>query len=137
LANTLNDQSADFVRLAAQGVGVSGIRLALLAMTLPQTPGSPTMLLPWSELPEDVKQRAVADEQLRKDLGALDETTRIDLFNLTRFPKSNIVLCGRILETLRNHYFPGKNFDDVLTKMSGIMAHWMIRHYQEGPLLRS
>jgi hypothetical protein len=136
LATALNDEAADFVRLAADGVGVSGIRLALLAMTLPQSPDNPTTLLGWTELPESANQRAFADEQLRGALGALEEATRIDLFNLARFPKSNITQCGRILEILRNRYFNGANFEDVLTGMSGTRAHWITRHYREGPLQR-
>jgi hypothetical protein len=136
LAVALNEQAPDFITLAAEGVGVSGIRLALLAMTLPRAAGSPGALLAWTELPEAAEQRSFADEKLRQTLGALNETALIDLFNLARFPKSNITQCGRILETLRDHYFPGKNFDDVLTRMSGTLAHWITRHYREGPLLR-
>ena len=36
LAATLNNQEPNFVTLATEGAGVCGIRLALLAMTLPQ-----------------------------------------------------------------------------------------------------
>jgi hypothetical protein len=137
LAATLNGQGSDFVGLAAAGVGVCGIRLALLAMTLPQAPSNPAPLLSWSELPEPMNQRTFADEQLRQMLAALDENTRTDLFNIARFPKSNITQCGRILETLRNRYFTGTTFNDVLTGMSGTRAHWITRHYEEGPILRS
>lgn len=136
LAAALNDASPDFPRLAAEGVGVSATRLALLAMITPAAPGG-APLLAWRELPEEANQRAVADEQLRRDLAALNEAARVDLFNLARFPKSNITHCARILEALRDHYFPGRNFDEVTTRMSGTLAHWMTRHYQEGPLLRS
>jgi hypothetical protein len=129
LANSLNNQSGDFVTLVGKGAGVSGIRLALLAMFLPA-------FLAFSELPEPFEQRALADEQLRESLAALDEDKRIDLFNLVRFPKSNINRCAGILEGLRDHYFPGTNFNDVITGMSGTRAHWIIRHFKEGPLHR-
>ena len=131
LAEALNSQATNFGILAAEGAGVCGIRLALLAMSLPAP------LLSWTELPEASAQRAYADEQLRQNLAALDEASRIDLFNLARFPKSNITQCGRILEALRNRYFSGTNFNDVLVGMSGTRAHWIIRHYREGPLLRN
>jgi hypothetical protein len=131
LAESLNSVGTNFGILAAEGAGVCGIRLALLAMSLP------TPLLEWTELPEDSARRAYADEQLRQNLAALDEAARIDLFNLARFPKSNITQCGRILEALRNRYFSGTNFNDVLTGMSGTRAHWIVRHYREGPLLRN
>jgi hypothetical protein len=132
LAASLNNQEGDFGSLAAQGAGVSGMRLALLAMT----PGNPAPLLPWTELPEPSAQHAAADQQLRQQLAALDESKRIDLFNLARFPKSNITQCARIIEALRDRYFSGANFSDVMTGMSGTRAHWIIRHFREGPLKR-
>jgi hypothetical protein len=135
MAAALNNASPDFPRLAAQGVGVAAIRLALLAMVTPAVPGG-APLLAWCELPEAANPRAAADEQLRSDLGALDEAARVDLFNLARFPKSNITQCARIIEVLRDRYVPGKSFEDVLTRMSGTLAHWLIRHYQDGPLKR-
>jgi hypothetical protein len=137
LAAALNGTGGDFVTLAASGAGVCGIRLALLAMTLPQAAGGATPILPWTELPDVPNQRALADEQLRQSLAALEESRRIDLFNLARFPKSNITLCGRILEALRDRYFSGTNFEDVLTGLSGTRAHWIMRHYREGPLVRT
>jgi hypothetical protein len=137
LAIAAADQPEEFARLAATGAGVSSVRLALLAMTQPATSGGATPLLPWTELPELAPRHAVADEELRKKLAALSKDTRIDLFNLTRFPKSNIAACGRILEALRDRYFAGTKFDDVLTGLSGTRAHWIARHYREGPLVRS
>jgi hypothetical protein len=132
LAASLNSQGDDFGTLAAEGVGVCGIRLGLLGMVW----GSLGPVLPWTELPEQASQRAVADEQLRESLAALDENTKIDLFNLVRFPKCNITQCGRIIETLRDKYFAGTNFNDVLTGISGTRAHWIVRHFREGPINR-
>jgi hypothetical protein len=133
LVASLNDQTSDFATLAAEGVGVCNLRLTLLAMTF----GTPSPLLDWTELPETTPQRSFAYEQLCQQLAALDEEARIDLLNLARFPKSNITQCGRIIETLRDRYFNGKNFNDVLTGMSGVRAQRIIRHFREGPLLRS
>jgi hypothetical protein len=137
LAAALNGQSGDFVALTARGAGVSGLRLTLLAMTLPKAPGSPATFLDFTELPEPPARRALADEDLRRSLGELDEAARIDLFNLVRCPKSNITSCGRVIEALRDRYFAGTSFEDVLTGMSGTRAHWITRHLREGPLLRT
>ena len=126
LAVALNE-AGDYVTLAAEGAGICRIRLALLAMTI-------TGGLAWTELPEAASSRAAADQELREALADLDENKKIDLFNLVRFPKSNIVHCGRILEALRDRYFAGANFEDVLTGMSGTRAHWISRHYREGPI---
>ncbi|HUR98973.1 MAG TPA: hypothetical protein VMZ26_12975 [Pyrinomonadaceae bacterium] len=130
LASSLNNQGADFAELSGKGAGVSGTRLAVLAMILPD-------MLSFTELPEPAEQRALADQELRDSLAALSEEQRIDLFNLLRCPKSNIRLCARIIESLRDRYFAGTNFEDVLTGMSGTRAHWIIRHFREGPLVRT
>lgn len=129
LAASLNNQGADFVTLVGKGAGVCGVRLALLAMILPA-------FLDFTELPEPFEQRALADEQLRESLAALAEDKRIDLFNLVRFPKSNIARCAGILEGLRDHYFPGTNFNDVLAGLSGTRAARITRHFKQGPLHR-
>ena len=132
LAASLNSQGSDFGTLAAEGLGVCGIRLALLAMVW----GSPGPALAWTELPESSSERANSYERLRQDLAALDENIRIDLFNIVRFPKSNITQCGRIIEALRDRYFAGTNFSDVITGMSGTRAQWITRHFREGPIHR-
>jgi len=137
LAAAVNEHPEDFPRLSARGAGVCNIRPALLAMTLPLAPGGSAPFIPWTELPEVENARAFADEQLRGRLATLSENVRIDLVNILRFPKSNITHCGHILEALRNRYFVGATFDEVLKGMSGTRAHWITRHYQEGPVERT
>jgi hypothetical protein len=134
LAAALNSGEGDFATLAAEGIGVCSIRPALLAMTTPKAAGGSAPALEWTELPEPAAPHASAEADLRRAIAALDVDTRIDLLNRARFPKSNIAQCGRILETLRDRYFSGVPFNDVLTGMSGTRAHWIIRHYREGPL---
>jgi hypothetical protein len=92
--------------------------------------------IPFTELETATAPNASGDEELRAKLAALSEDDRIDLFNRARFPKSNILLAGRILEALRNKVFSGVSFDDVLTKMSGTMADWLVLNYTRGPLRR-
>ena len=123
----------DFVNRAAQGVGPCDIRLPLVAMM----PASGAPLLPWTELPQPTSQNAFADQQLRQNFAALDESAVIDCFNLARFPKSNITQCAHIIAALRDHYFPGTTFSDVLTGMSGTRAFWIANHFRQGPLSTS
>ena len=130
LAAALNDGAEDFVTVAAEGAGVCRIRLALQAMAV-------NGFLEWKELPDNNSSRVAAEQELREALAALEENKKIDLFNIVRFPKSNINQCGKILEALRNRYFGTTNFDDVLTGMSGTRAHWISRHYREGPIATS
>jgi hypothetical protein len=131
VAASLNTGAADFAAAVAPGLGVGGVRLSLAAMMLP--PNS----IPFTELPDNNAGNAAADEALRAKLAALGEDDRVDLFNQVRFPKSNIALCGHLLEALRDRFFSGVSFDDVLTKMSGRMGDWIALNYRKGPLHRS
>jgi hypothetical protein len=137
LAQVINDQNGDFASLITEGAGVCGIRLSLLAMTDGVAGAGSAAALPWKELPDVPAQHDSAEQQLCQAVASLDENARIDLFNITRFPKSNITACGRIVEALRDRYFAGTNFSDVLTGMSGTRAQWIVRHFREGPLSRS
>jgi hypothetical protein len=130
VADSLNTGSPDFISATAPGLGVAGVRLSLAAMLLPPSG------IPYTELETSTAANASGDEELRAKLAALGEEDRIDLFNRARFPKSNILLCGNLLEALRNKLFNGVSFDDLLTKMSGTMAEWIVLNYTRGPLRR-
>lgn len=130
LAASLNQGDGDFASLAAQGGGVCNIRLSMLAMVIPGA-------LSWTEIPETPPEKANADHVLRQLLAALDDNKKIDLYNIVRFPKSNISYCAKITEAIRDKYFAGVNFEEVMTGMSGTRAHWILKHYSEGPIIRS
>ncbi|MEO6914943.1 MAG: hypothetical protein ABI151_04165 [Chitinophagaceae bacterium] len=130
LASSLNNGTAEFETLSTTAAGVAGIRPVLLAMALPG-------LLEWVLLPEDNNQRLVKMEELQRQVGALDENKKIDMYNIVRFPKSSITFCGRILELLRSKYFNTTPFDDMLTGMSGVRAQWILGQYQKGPIKRT
>ena len=130
LAISLNINDGNFETISAEGAGICNIRLVLLAMISPAA-------FEWTELPEPFPQRFISEVQLRKKLIDIEERKLIDFFNRVRFPKSNIESCGRILEYLRDHYFKGANFNDILMGMSGTRAFWIIRHYYEGPIDRN
>lgn len=130
LATSLNTGAPDFISATAPGMGVAGVRLSLAAMLLP--PKS----IAYTELETTTAANASGDEELRVKLAALSENDRIDLFNRARFPKSNILLCGKLLEALRDKLFSGVSFDDLRTKMSGTMAEWIVLNYNRGPLRR-
>jgi hypothetical protein len=104
-------------------------------MTTPRSPTDATPHLPWTELPESGAARATAAAELARQVVALDPAVKVDLFNLARFPKSGIERCARIVEALRDRYFGTTSFSDVLAGLSGTRAHWIVRHYREGPLM--
>jgi hypothetical protein len=133
LAQSLDENLDAFPIRAAQGIGPCDIRLALLAMNYPLS--SP--LLAWTELPEAADKNAFADELLRQKFMDISEDDKIDLLNLARFPKTSIDLCAKIIEALRDKYFPGASFNDVMTGMNGTRAHWILKHYLSGPLAKS
>jgi hypothetical protein len=133
LADALDNNPDAFPIEAAPGIGTCAIRLALLAMNHPS--GSP--LLPWTELPEPSDQNAMADEQLRQKLKDFSDDDKVDLLNLSRFPKTNISLCAKIIENLRDKYFAGASFKDVMTGMDGTRGHWIMKHYLKGPIKTS
>ena len=132
LAAVLTDNSTVFSAPAQNPIGPAAIRLALLAMNYPL--GSP--MLPWTELPDGGSANAAADELLRQKLDALAEESKIDLFNIARFPKTNIKFCAAIIENLRDKYFAGAAFKDVLTGMNGTREHWITKHYTTGPIAK-
>jgi hypothetical protein len=131
VAGSLNTGQPEFAAAIATGLGVGAVRVSLAAMMLPP------MTIPYTELPQPTSENAVADEQIREQVAAMSESDRIDWFNRVRFPKSNINVCGALLEALRNKFFGGVNFDDVLKKMSGTMADWIILNYNKGPMKRT
>ena len=131
VAASINDAETDFASAIAPGLGVAKVRMLLATMLLPPSG------IPFTELPDGNAENAAADEQLRQQVAAMSEDDRIDLFNRVRFPKSNITLCGKLLEALRDKFFNGVNFDDVLQKMSGAMANWISLNYNKGPLHRN
>jgi len=131
VAASINNAETDFASAIGPGLGVARVRMLLVPMLLP--PSS----LPFTELPDGNAENAAADEQLRQQIAALSEDDKIDLFNRIRFPKSNIMLCGKLLEAFRDKFFSGVNFDDVLQKMSGTMANWISLNYNKGPLHRN
>jgi len=131
VANAINTGETDYVSAIGPGLGVAKLRLPLLVMML--SPAS----IPFAELPDTNAENVAADEQLREQVAALSEEERIDWFNLVRFPKSNIALCAKLLEALRDKFFPGVVFEDVLKKMSGSMSDWIMLNYNKGPLRRN
>lgn len=130
VAAAINTGDADYVAAIAPGLGTGAVRLSLAAMLLPPMP------IPFTELPATPAEQAIADEALRQQLLAIPEESRIDWFNRLRFPKANIMLSGKLLEALRDKFFSGVSFDDVLHKMSGTMGDWLSLNYKSGPLHR-
>jgi hypothetical protein len=129
VASILNSTSPNLGTLAWEGLGICGVRMALLAMFHPN-------LERYRELPLRTTDRTRVRLEISTQLDALPINTKIDLFNLLRFPKSNIKMSAKIMEDLRNRQFAGTNFTDVLTGFQGARLNAIIGHFREGPLAR-
>jgi hypothetical protein len=136
LAAALNDNNGQFALEAATGAGVSGLRLGLLAMVMPAGAGSAPPAMGWTEFPKPNAKRVEAEDVHLRALSALSEPVRIDLFNAARFPKANIRFAALAFEELRDRYFPGTDFNSVITGQGGVRSRVIIEHYREGPILR-
>lgn len=75
-------------------LGVGQLKGETIAMLLGATP--------WREKPQDPKQRGPIDKSIKRDFENLPIETKIEIFNLLRFPKSNISLCAQLLTRLKN-----------------------------------
>ena len=81
LAASLNNQSADFTTLVGKGAGVCGIRVALLAMILPD-------FLDFTELPEPFEQRALAMNNCARRSLRWTKTNGLTCSTSSGFPKA-------------------------------------------------
>jgi len=104
-------------------LGVCQISLPTLAMIM-QKDNKP--LIEWTELPAENDKREKVRFDIMEKYEALPLETKIDLFNILRFPKSNISMCYRLLNLLKNrpHRYPvitTENFlkDDMAVQIIG------------------
>jgi hypothetical protein len=129
LADILNSSTPNFSEKAWESLGLCGLRAALLAMFYPDANR-------YQELPIDITTRSQRRLQITTQIDALNINQKVDLFNLLRFPKSNIIQSAKIIEALRNRKFAGTNFTDVLTGFQGARLNDIINHFRQGPNAR-
>ncbi|SFF10751.1 hypothetical protein [Nitrosomonas sp. Nm166] len=122
---------ASFAEQAKNGIGLCQVRPAILAMYRSATPGGSDWLITRREFPHDTEARGTIQTELDTALAELDETRRIDLFNLLRFPKSNLNMTMQLLEAFRNQYYPGQSLPSILADEA--KAKTLISQYKEGP----
>ncbi len=132
IATAIDSNIDAFPEVILGGLGVCDIRLGLLAMNYP----SGTPLLAWTEIPEETNANSIGDQQMRQQLATISENDKIDLVNIVRFPKTAIQYCGKIIEALRDKYFSGAKFNDVVTGMNGTRSVWIDKHYTRGPIAK-
>ncbi len=116
-----------FFTTGQNGIGVTKLRPHLAAMFI-QDGGNP--LIPVTERPS-VSASTATQTTIQTAFNGLPETRRIDIFNLLRFPKTNIRICKLVLDGLKARYFSTEAFPAVLGNRN--KARRLIREYETGP----
>ena len=131
LAAALDEGAApSFVDQAEQGIGLCQVRPHILGMYLNPGGGSSPFLTP-RELPHERSERRSTITDLKNELGQLDPDQQADLFNLLRFPKSNLKMAIKLVEALMAQYFAAEGLPDILSDPD--KAKTLIAQYKEGP----
>ncbi len=128
--SSLNDDRPLFSIEAFTGVGVSKLRPHILAMVVNKG-ASP--YLEWREFPEETLQLNKAENNLIEEFKALDITDQIDIFNLLRFAKSNIKMCGLFYDELKRRFLSDESYEVIITDESKALR--LINHWEKGPMI--
>jgi hypothetical protein len=117
-----------YLHTGAKSLGVGQIAQTTAAMT--------TGKITWRDLNEIA--RAPILDGIDDDFRALTGSDFHELFNILRFPKTNIVCAARLLEKIKNrpHRFPAMSARDVLTnpRAIGVIATEYNRGAYDTPL---
>lgn len=126
------DEAETFTDQAATGIGLCQVRPQLLAMFVSATAGGTTPMLALRDFPRAVEERAETAAALRTEFIALAAAQKVDLFNLLRFPKSNLRMAMQLVQKLMERFFPGESLPAILADEA--KANSLISQYKEGPI---
>jgi hypothetical protein len=111
----IEPESFHFIIQLDNGLGVGQVKSSTAAMILG--------IKPWVELSIDkeerIKQALKMDNDFKKDF---TETQKIDIFNLLRFPKTNIAVTAALLARLKNrmHRWPAETQQQFLKDQNAL-----------------
>lgn len=125
------DESSSFAEEGSAGIGVCRIRPHVLGMYLPETPGGNDWYLSKREYPKEADERLSINRELLEELTDLAQEKQIDLFNLLRFPKSNLKMAIQLLEGLKAQYFPTGNLESLINDKDQIQS--LLDQFKQGP----
>ena len=125
------DDSSAFAEEGGAGIGVCRIRPHVLAMYLPETPGGNDWYLSKREYPEEEDERLSVNRELLAELTDLAQEKQIDLFNLFRFPKSNLKMAIQLLAGLKAQYFPARDLETLINDKEQIQS--LLDQFRRGP----
>ena len=125
------DNPSAFVEEGDAGIGVCRIRPHVMGMYLPKTPGGNDWYISKREYPKEDDKRLSINRELLEELMNLPQEKLIDLFNLLRFPKSNLKLAVKLIEGLKAQYFPSTDLDILINDKDQIQS--LLNQFKKGP----
>jgi len=120
-----------FADQSESGLGLCQLRPQVVAMYLSATQGGSDWLISQREFPANQDDRPAARKSLKAEFAELDEQRLIDLFNLLRFPKSNLKIASLVAQSLMAQYFSTESLPAILADDG--KAHILINQFKEGP----
>ncbi len=125
------DDSSLFAEEGLTGIGLCKIRPHILGMYLPVTPGGSDWYLERKEY--DLEDYLSTTRKLQTALTELTLEKQIDLFNLIRFPKSNLKMAIQLVHGLKDQYFPGEDLESLITEKDKIKL--LLDQFKRGPYI--
>ncbi len=120
-----------FFTTAQNGIGITKLRPHIACMYLIEA-GNPLIAITELPLAATATQLRTALTTMKTAFNGLSEPNKIDIFNLLRFPKSNIKICKMVLAGLQGRtYFSGQTFPSILSART--TARRLITEYEKGP----
>lgn len=120
---------ASFLGMANNGMGICGIRPQLAAMAIEKSAGVP--FIAWTELPASRSARRTAIQTIETNFNALTADEIISFFHRLAIPRLAIKTCLAILNKLKDTYFSGQSWQDVLGDRT--KGRKLLMHYDSGP----
>ena len=120
---------SSFLGMANSGMGICGIRPQLAAMAIEKSTGVP--FIAWTELPASRSARRTALQTNETNFNALTADEIISFFHRLAIPRLAIQTCLAILNKLKDRYFSGQSWQDVLGDRN--KGRKLLMHYESGP----
>lgn len=117
VASELNGDGDGFFTDIDDPVGICQLSLATMALVVGPMGLTGNPYVAWKEKAADGSDESTVAAELQAAFDALSDDAKVDLFNLARFPRTDIELCAALLVKLRDRptRWPGKTDDQLLT----------------------
>ena len=122
--------ASSFADQAEPGIGLCQVRPQVLGMYVNHE-GATDPFIARQEFPHDESARRTIRNQLKSALEQLSAGDQADLFNMLRFPKSNLRVAITLMEALMSQYFSGETLPEILADET--KAKTLIAQFKEGP----